>query len=104
MVDVARQTAARIGPVVETAILDASEEGVEVRLVDQEGVVLRPEGTLDIGKVLRDAVVQFDDLEVAEPEMAGALFRAMKRKISAAVRTGGGLPLREEFARTDLMA
>src|SRR6516225_4391857 len=66
VVDLAGPAAPWISPVVEAAILDATEDGVEVSLADQEGVVLRPNRALGVGKVQRDAIIQFDDVEVAE--------------------------------------
>src|SRR6516162_4089385 len=66
VVDLARPAAPRISPVVEAAILDATEDGVEVSFADQEGVVLRPNRALGVGKVERDAIVQLDDVEMAE--------------------------------------
>jgi hypothetical protein len=38
----------------------------EVSFADQEGVVLRPDRALAVGKVERDAVVQFNHVEMAE--------------------------------------
>jgi hypothetical protein len=65
-VDLAGPAAPRISPVVEAAILDAAERGVEVSFADQEGVVLWMDWAIGVGKIERDAVVQLDDVEVVE--------------------------------------
>jgi len=52
--------------VLEARILDAAEDRVEVSFANQEGIVLRPDRAFSVGKVKRDSVVQFDDVEMAE--------------------------------------
>ena len=68
VVDLSGPAAPRISPVVEAAILDPVEDGVEVSFADQEGVVLGPDRALGVSKVERDAVVQLDDIDVAEAD------------------------------------
>ena len=66
VVDLAGPATPWICPVLEAPILDAAEDSVEVSFANQEGVVLRPDRAFGVGKVKRDAVVQFDDVEMAE--------------------------------------
>jgi hypothetical protein len=51
VVDLAGTVAHGVGPVLEAAFADAAEDGVEIGLTDQEGVVLRPDRTFGIGEV-----------------------------------------------------
>jgi hypothetical protein len=57
MVDLAGLATSWISPVFEAAILDAAEDGVELRLADQESVALPRDRGLGGGKVERDTVV-----------------------------------------------
>lgn len=67
MADLSPPAAHRVGPVVEPARRDAAEDGVEFGLVDQEGVMLRLDRAFGIREIERNAVVQIDDVEMAEP-------------------------------------
>ena len=67
VVDLARPASCRVGPVVEATLDDAAVDGVEVAVVDQEGVVLRCDlPVAGRAEVERDAVGGLHLPEVAE--------------------------------------
>ena len=64
--------ARRVGPVLEPALADAAEDGVEVVFADQERIVLRGDLAVGLVEVERDAVVELDDEERPEPGRCAA--------------------------------
>ena len=55
MIDLARATMPRIGPVLDTLLLDATEDSIEIGLGNQECVVLRLDGSIGSRKIERGA-------------------------------------------------
>jgi hypothetical protein len=67
MIDLARATTARIGPVLDTLLLDATEDSIEIGLGNQECVVLRLDGSIGSREIERHSVVELDHFKWAEP-------------------------------------
>jgi hypothetical protein len=65
-VDLAAMRAAGVGPEVEAALADAIEDRVELRLADEEGIVLWCDLVVGRVEVERDVVVDADDVEGTE--------------------------------------
>jgi hypothetical protein len=51
VIDLAGSAAHRIGPMVETSLADAAENSVEIRLADQEGLVLWSDRAVGVGEI-----------------------------------------------------
>ena len=67
MIDLARATLPRVGPILDTLLLDATEDGSEIALGNQECVVLRLDGSIGSREIERHAVVELDHFKWAEP-------------------------------------
>src|SRR5262249_30052855 len=65
-IDLAAPRAARVGPIFDAALADASEDRVEVVLIDQKGIVLRRDLTVAVVEVERYAILELDDQERTE--------------------------------------
>jgi len=59
VIDLAGMTAHRISPMVDATFVDSAENGVEICLADQEGIMLRSDWAFGVGEVKRNAVVSF---------------------------------------------
>src|SRR5688500_13105291 len=67
MIDLARLLLPRIGPVLEAPLLDASEDGVELGLAHEEGVMLHLDvHAIAAQEIERNLVADFHDVERAE--------------------------------------
>jgi hypothetical protein len=60
MIDLARAAMPRIGPVLDTLLLDATEDSIEIGLGNQECVVLRLDGSIGSREIERHSVVELD--------------------------------------------
>src|SRR5258708_3993886 len=68
MIDLARAATPRVGPVLETLLADAAEDGIEISLGNQESVVLWLDRFIGGREIERHSVVEFDHLEGTEPD------------------------------------
>jgi hypothetical protein len=68
MIDLAGAAMPRVGPVLETLLPDAAEDGIEISLGNQESVVLWLDRSLGDREIERHSVVEFDHLEGTEPD------------------------------------
>src|ERR1700723_1478945 len=68
MIDLARAGTPGVRPVLETLPSDAAEDGIEIRLGNQEGVVLWLDRSIGRCEIERHSVVEFDHLEGTEPD------------------------------------
>src|ERR1700677_1067031 len=68
MIDLAWAATPRVGPVLETLLTDAAEDGIEISLGNQESVVLWLDRFIGGGEIERHSVVEFDHLEGTEPD------------------------------------
>lgn len=66
VIDFVRTAARRVCPVLELAFADAAKHGIEIRLADQEGIVLWPDRTVGIGEIERNSVVEFHHVKMTE--------------------------------------
>src|SRR5580693_8150686 len=67
MIDLARATTPRISPVLDSLLPDTGDDGIEIRLGNQESIVLRLDGSVGVREIERHAVVEFDHFKRAEP-------------------------------------
>jgi hypothetical protein len=68
MIDLTRTATSRVGPVLETPLTDATEDGIEISLGNQESVVLWLDRFIGGREIERHSVVEFDHLEGTEPD------------------------------------
>src|SRR6202051_3307865 len=68
MIDLARAATPRVGPVLETLLTNAAEDGIEISLGNQESVVLWLNGLIGSCEIERHSVVEFDHLEGTESD------------------------------------
>jgi hypothetical protein len=68
VIDLARAGTPRVRPVLETVLTDATEDGIEIRLGNQESVVLWLDRSIGRHEIERHSVVEFDHLEGTEPD------------------------------------
>src|SRR4029077_10789667 len=67
-IDLAGTVLRRIGPILQSALPNASESGIEFPFADQESVVLHRDVALSLVKIERHAIAEIDDAE--RPETA----------------------------------
>jgi hypothetical protein len=68
MIDRARAATPRVGPVLETLLTDAAEDGIEINLENQESVVLWLDRFVGGREIERHTVIELDYLEGTEPD------------------------------------
>src|SRR5258708_917052 len=68
MIDLARAATPRVGPVLETLLTDAAEDGIEISRGNQESIMLWLDRSIGGREIQRHSVVEFDHLEGTEPD------------------------------------
>jgi hypothetical protein len=68
MIDLARAATPGVCPVLETLLTDASEDGIEISLGNQESVVLWLDRSIGGREIEGHSVVEFDHLKGTEPD------------------------------------
>ncbi|CAI8845146.1 protein of unknown function [Methylocaldum szegediense] len=60
VIDLAAPVLSGIGPVIELPLADAAKNAIEIVLADQEGVVMRVDGTVGLVEIERDTIAELD--------------------------------------------